>query len=302
VRSAPAAGEGRVPPGQDRSTDSVSAPADQKAAAPLSPFDGKWYVYVDNKTYGPYSGHDIRRMVENGQITDLDLVRPENGEAWGQAKDDPILRTLFQRKKSASKASHRVGSRSRIRVAVISLLALVGVGWLAWPYYALYDLWSALREGDTARLENRIAWDSLREGLRGDLNALFLQKMRAEAETGNAGGAGLAMLLAPAIINQVLDGYLTPQVIGNLIRTGKPQHIGTETNREDGSLDSNQFSLKQIRYAFFSGGPLRFKVEVVPPETDQPVQGTLTLLFRWNGDWRLTRVILPADVLAASVR
>jgi hypothetical protein len=34
---------------------------------------------------------------------------------------------------------------------------------------------------------------------------------------------------------------------------------------------------------------------VVPPETDQPVQGILTLLFRWNGDWRLTRVILPAD-------
>lgn len=290
-------GEGRVAPGQDRSIDSDSAPADQKTAAPSNPFDRKWYVYINKKTCGPFSGHDIRWAVENGRIADLDLTCPENGQAWGPAKDDPILRTLF--KKDASKASHGIGSRSRIRVAVISFLALAGIVWLAWPYYALYDLWFAVREGDTARLENRIAWESLREGLRGDLNALFLQKMRAEKGAGNGDlGTGLAMVLAPTIINQLIDGYLTPQAVGNLIRTGKPQPIGTETNRDKGSLDSDrshQFSLKQIRYAFFAGGPLTFKVEVVPPETDQTVQGTLTLLFRWNGDWRLTRVIIPTD-------
>jgi hypothetical protein len=51
--------------------------------------------------------------------------------------------------------------------------------------------------------------------------------------------------------------------------------------------------LLRIRYAFFTGGPFAFRVDL-RPDSDT-VKRPLVLLFRWSGDWRLTRVFLPGD-------
>jgi hypothetical protein len=56
-----------------------------------------------------------------------------------------------------------------------------------------------------------------------------------------------------------------------------------------------------VEYAFFFGGPFSFKVEVIPANTF-PDQRSLTLLFKWNGDWRLTRIVLPPDIILQSPR
>ena len=53
------------------------------------------------------------------------------------------------------------------------------------------------------------------------------------------------------------------------------------------------FELIRIRYAFFTGGPFAFRVDL-RPDSDT-VKRPLVLLFRWSGDWRLTRVFLPTD-------
>jgi hypothetical protein len=97
--------------------------------------------------------------------------------------------------------------------------------------------------------------------------------------------------LAPAIINQAIDGYVTPRAVANVIRTGKPSENDTIASQQP-----RQFSLKQVNYAFFSGGPFTFKVEIFP-ENDRPIQSPVTLLFRWSGDWKLTRIVLPADAM-----
>jgi Protein of unknown function (DUF2939)/GYF domain 2 len=275
------------------------------AAVPPHPFDAEWHAHVDGKTYGPYSGHEIRRMVEQRQIVESDFVCPAGGSAWVQAKSDPTLSALFQSRGTTKPGSWPVIGRPRSRIkAALVVLVLISLGWLAWPYYALYELTVALREGDTAGLEDRIAWDSLRQGLRGDLNALFLQKLSADVKPSNAdAGTGLAAILAPAIINQLVDGYVTPQAVGNLIRTGKLTAIAKDAKpagkHASGSEQPHQLSLRQVTYAFFSGGPMTFKVEVVP-ENGSPVKSPLTLILKWSGDWRLTRIILPADALDAA--
>jgi hypothetical protein len=51
-----------------------------------------------------------------------------------------------------------------------------------------------------------------------------------------------------------------------------------------------------VRYAFFSGGPLAFKVEI-EPEDNAPTQNLITYLFEWSGNWKLTRIILPSDAI-----
>lgn len=286
----------------------------QSGYRPAHPFDDYWYVNVSDKTYGPYSGHELRQMISQKRIEAVDFVYPVKGSRWVQVKDDPILAILFQQKRPQRK-KHRTRNIT-IGVGVVLITALL---WIIWPYYALYELSNALQDGDSVALDGMVEWSSVREGLRGDLNVLFLSQMKSQK---NDIGNGLAALLMPSVINQMVDSYVTPQGIAYLIRTGKPkvppaeqaQNGGTSVATErfssrpisrplndrgasgpesSGLADddkgqavndpSKRFGIDQIRYAFFSGSPFAFKVEVIPKQaqTKEP----LVLLFKWAGYW-----------------
>jgi hypothetical protein len=107
-------------------------------------------------------------------------------------------------------------------VGIVGLLILVALGWIAWPYYAVYDFANAIQQGDQVALERRVAWDSVRGGLREDFNAVLARSTQ---------GAGLAALVGPAIINNAIDSFVTPQ--------GGPEpeerYFRSETLRNKGS-------------------------------------------------------------------
>jgi TM2 domain-containing membrane protein YozV len=67
------------------------------AGLPPHPLDKRWFAHIDGQSYGPYTGHEIKGMIEKGQILDSDFLCPEGGTAWTQAKKDPLLGALFQR-------------------------------------------------------------------------------------------------------------------------------------------------------------------------------------------------------------
>ncbi len=183
-------------------------------------------------------------------------------------------------------------------------VAFIAALWIAWPYYAAYRLFVALRDGDSSVLEERVAWDSVRQGLRGDLNALFLEMFSADAKKNNASGGlatGLAFMLAPAMINQIVDGYVTPQAIARAAKRPETSNVSAKESDEarpyfsEAAQKVRRLRLDQVQYAFFSGGPLTFKVDILP-EGNPPLQNPVTLLFKWDGNWKLVRIRLPADV------
>jgi hypothetical protein len=90
-------------------------------------------------------------------------------------------------------------------------------------------------------------------------------------------------LLAPTLIDRMVDSYVTPQGITVIVLNGgsKPEH------RTPPSFDFNR-----LQYAFFSGGPFGFVVKIKPPQ-DQSNAGPLTAVFKWDGNWKLTRLFLP---------
>jgi hypothetical protein len=186
---------------------------------------------------------------------------------------------------------------------LISIVAIVIVGWFVWPYYALYDLMAGLRQGDQIRLENRVAWERVRQGLRDDLNAFFIQKFgdkSGEKKNGPALGTGLAAVLGPSIVNQVIETYVTPVGITSLIKIGKtsalgqtPAAPGTAQAATAGTLgEQRAINWDAVNWAFFSGGPATFRVDI---KTDPQASRPVTLIFRWDGDWRLTRIFLPVE-------
>jgi hypothetical protein len=185
---------------------------------------------------------------------------------------------------------------------VIGTVILVALGWIAWPYYALYDFANGMQQGDQLALERRVAWDSVRQGLRDDLNGIFLQSLSVNDIATSPLSTGLATLLGPTIINNVIDGYVTPRSMASLIRTGKPsfpiaaqpENFAADQSSASKLNDKQQDRLhwEQVRYAFFSGGPLTFRVDIA---IDDAQSGPVTLLFKWAGDWKLSRLFLPLD-------
>jgi len=79
--------------GQDRQLTRASA----DAGLPAHPLDKRWYMSVEGETYGPYTGHELKRMTTTDQFQETDFVCPEGGDSWVVAKADPLLGTIFKR-------------------------------------------------------------------------------------------------------------------------------------------------------------------------------------------------------------
>jgi hypothetical protein len=224
-----------------------------------------------------------------------------------QAKDDPVLRLLFVEESDAERPAKNLAKRGRRINAFAGSIVLLILGWFAWPYYSIYSLASAIRDGDSIALESDINWETVRQGLRADFNAMYLKSMTDQP---NEMARGLGVLLGPTLINQVVEGYVTPQAIGNLIRTGKPTNLpangsvsreGTESATPiTANENRDKLDLSRIEYAFFSGNPFTFRVDVRPDKEAQ-LLGNTTLLFKWLGDWKLTKIILPIDEIGKLV-
>jgi hypothetical protein len=154
----------------------------------------------------------------------------------------------------------------------ISLLLLAALAWTAWMAAAFYDLTSGLRDADAVALERRIDWSSVRQGLREDLQV---------------------KLAAPAG-DSMIEALVSQKGIANLLQSGKLNERGWYTDTaapESGQRQGAEWS--RVRYAFFSGGPFAFRVDL-KPDSDT-IKAPIVLLFRWSGDWRLTRVFLPLE-------
>lgn len=260
-----------------------------------SPFDSRWFTYSNGKTFGPYTGHAIRDMADNGQILPSDLVAPVGSSSWSQAKDDPVLRLLFVSPGSALKQIPQFTAKKGRQINHYAALLILGaLLWMVWPYYAVYDLAKGLKNGDEAILQSRVDWESVRQSLRGDLNASLLKSATTEQ---NGLGRGLALVLGPTFVNQIVDGYVTPQAISRLVKAKRTSEGLNYQNEEPAGSELQKtvqkFSAEQITYAFFYGGPLTFRLDVRPKNRD--AAGVVTLMFGWAGDWRLSRVTLPLD-------
>lgn len=80
---------------QDEQTRPRPTGASGQIALPPEIMDKLWYAHIADKTYGPYSGHEIQRMAETGRIVASDLLCPEGGSAWIEAGNEPALGALF---------------------------------------------------------------------------------------------------------------------------------------------------------------------------------------------------------------
>jgi hypothetical protein len=161
---------------------------------------------------------------------------------------------------------------------IAAWLLLILLVWCGWAAYALYDLSLALDNEDAVALERRIDWISVRQGLRDDLRVMLGSPRLGEA--------------AP---ERTVEPLTNRRGVIALLRAARLTDRGWDVTPAAGPDDKSGRGLEllRIRYAFFTGGPFAFRVDLRP--NSDTVKRPMVLLFRWTGDWQLTRVFLPAD-------
>lgn len=183
----------------------------------------------------------------------------------------------------------------------IAILVLALAVWFAWPYYTLHRIGQAVNEGDAATLESYISWDSVRQGIKEDVNAAFTQVMAKSSEEIKKNiFAGLAAAFAPAIVNQVVEAYMTPEGLASLMRNRKAYiaKVGDGTSSAD-SGGRKKMSTDNLKYAFFTG-PATFLVELGDKEKQDDTPLRMELAFEGLG-WKISRIYLPVNEIAQNM-
>lgn len=105
-----------------------------------------------------------------------------------------------------------------------AIAALVAAGaYAASPLFAVRGLEAAARDGDVDKLQRLVDFPAVRESLKGQLNALFMESMQSDPELRDNPFAGFAAVLAPAIVNQAVDGYVTPDGLARMLQAKPPE-------------------------------------------------------------------------------
>jgi hypothetical protein len=168
-------------------------------------------------------------------------------------------------------ATKRLGRYGPYIVGVLAFVAL----WTIWPYWAIYDLQTALVRGDKVRLSSLVDWIEVREGVREDMKAAFAKKRVG----GNPRSQVLGQALGAAAIDRFVETQINPAMLSEVAKAGAT----------DGD------PMTQVRYAFFEGSPLVFRMDTGSTFSSQD-ERTIYLL-EWNLGWKLKRVIVAPYLL-----
>ena len=89
------------------------------------------------------------------------------------------------------------------------------------PVFAAHALIQAGKRGDAATLGRMVDFPAFRASLKEELNQVLADEVRDNA--GEAGDilAGLGMMLAPALVSGAVDSLVTPETVGQMVRSGE---------------------------------------------------------------------------------
>lgn len=171
-----------------------------------------------------------------------------------------------------------------VGLAVLAVVAFATF-YFASPLLALNSLRAAAKSGDRDRLEATVDFPSVRESLKAQFNAAMTAQMQSDPEMAGNPFAGLGLALMPAIINNMVDGFVTPEGISQMVTTTKaPEAEGRSTPSAATEAET------KVRHRY--SGLNRFKT-TVQNASEPNAQVDLVLERRGLFGWKLVRIDMP---------
>jgi hypothetical protein len=107
-----------------------------------------------------------------------------------------------------------------VGLASAAVAAFVGAYALS-PVFAAHALIQAGKRGDAETLRRLVDFPALRASLKDELNQAVVDEMRDRGGDTGEVLAGLGMLLAPALVSGAVDTLITPEAVGQMVRSGQ---------------------------------------------------------------------------------
>lgn len=163
-------------------------------------------------------------------------------------------------------------------------LALAGVGsyWYFSPYLTLKSMKAAAQANDADAFNDKVDYPRVRESLKGQMSAMMAEKLGSQ---GN-GSAALGAMLGMALVNQMVDTLVRPELVMRSMQEGKfkpAPTTGKETS-SGGQVD------KKVEWTLDRRSTN--KVIAYAQEPGQMESKDFGLVFERSGfaDWKLTEV------------
>jgi DUF2939 family protein len=167
-------------------------------------------------------------------------------------------------------------------VAAIYLCCLV-----AYPYWTLHRLETALLSRDAAALETLVDWQQLRTGLKADFRRYMAETMNQSVGCMEGAGTPIGTALGGTIIDSLIDGNASAN--GLLTLWQQKLDADSAKKRPGDFVTSARFQSLTT-----------FRVEMRNPDDQQ--SATLTLLLELAGaEWRVTKVVLPPNAFQVAM-
>jgi hypothetical protein len=170
----------------------------------------------------------------------------------------------------------------RARWPLLATVLSVGIAYVAYPYVTLYRLGSAIQGADAATLESLVDWPAVREGIKEDVCDLASDDP-APTKTG-AELPPFGASFVRGITSSSIDKTVTPQAL--LAAATLPAKPEPQPPR---GADVH------VNWAFFDS-PTTFLVSLQAHGQSEPIKLEMDLQ---DGEWRVMRVWLPAELLTA---
>jgi len=168
-------------------------------------------------------------------------------------------------------------------IAVLAVTFLI-IYVVASPYLTVYQIKLAAEARDSAALSEHIDFGSVRQSLKDQLNIQMAQEMAADEEMQNNPFAALGAGIASAMVERIVDAYVTPSGISALMAGEK---LDSENGKNEHKNSKEALKNASMAYESFS----KFTVQV---EDEQGDAGKF-VLRRQGLEWKLTEIVIPMD-------
>ena len=177
----------------------------------------------------------------------------------------------------------------RHTIRVLAVLALVWIGYLAWPIFDLFLLIRAVENRDVGTVTNRVYFDAVRISLTDQVVDAYLRRAGIQI------GPLRRNIAAAAIAYPVVEKLISPQAVSELLTAGWPTPVLPAPPGTVGITTNTIGTIWQV-FANSEYGFGRF--EVAGPAA-LPRQQRFHLQFRllqWR--WRLVGIIVPEHIVS----
>jgi hypothetical protein len=226
--------------------------------------DDGFYLHSHGYESGPFTLSKLREMHQQFLITSTDLIWREGMPEWKEVGHFISRgRASALKTKSPARAEHYTPSQSTYSStagvsytpAILLGIAVVFIAsYMASPFIPLHDLKRALESGDAGSLQERIDFPEIRQSLKEQIKASFMEGLARDNEA-SALSTGLAAAIGPLLIDSIVDSVVTPAGISALIWNAKfpaPTADGKPLEKPPESEETEPRHLN-ISYAWFSG-------------------------------------------------